>query len=65
MTLLELQAKRDEIVKSIGVVRAQHGDYSVEYADAQKALALIDSEISRASTTPKTRQIRLYSNKGF
>lgn len=47
MTLAELQAKRDEILASIGILRVQFGERSVQYADQQKALAAIDAEIER------------------
>ena len=65
MTPLELQAKRDEIVKSIGIVRATYGDKSLEYAKQSESLSLIDREINSVSATPRTRQIRMYSDKGF
>lgn len=47
MTLDELQAKREEILASIGIARVQFGERSVQYADQQKALAAIDAEIQR------------------
>ncbi|WP_169239847.1 hypothetical protein [Candidatus Roseilinea sp. NK_OTU-006] len=49
MTLEELQAKREEILASIGIMRIQFGDRSIQYADAQRALAAIDQEIERLS----------------
>lgn len=49
MTLVELQAKRESIIRSIGVARESFGERSVEYADAEKALALIDVEIRSAT----------------
>jgi hypothetical protein len=47
MTLVELEAKRTEILNRLGIVRASKGDQSVEYSEASKALAVIDSEIAR------------------
>ena len=47
MTIQELEAKRKEILASIGIVRVQFGERSVQYADQQKALAAIDAEIER------------------
>ena len=47
MTIQELEAKREEILASIGIVRVQFGERSVQYADQQKALAAIDAEIER------------------
>ncbi len=68
MTLQELQAKRDEILKSIGVARVQFADRSLEFvADKQKELALIDAQIAQATEaagTKTVRQIRVYTSKG-
>lgn len=47
MTIDELQAKREEILASIGIARVQFGERSVQYADQQKALAAIDAEMQR------------------
>ncbi len=47
MTIQELEAKREEILASIGIVRVQFGERSVQYSDQQKALAAIDAEIER------------------
>jgi hypothetical protein len=70
MTIPELQAKRDEILQRVDVAKTQFGDRSVEYADAQKSLALIDNEIARQqavaagqSGTIKTSFVR--HSKGF
>lgn len=49
MTLVELQARRDEIVKAIGITRETFGARSVEYADAAKALEVLDAEIRTAT----------------
>ncbi|GIU74765.1 MAG: hypothetical protein KatS3mg004_1852 [Bryobacteraceae bacterium] len=47
MTIEELRTKREEILASIGIMRVQFGDRSIQYADAQRALAAIDQEIQR------------------
>jgi len=47
MTLEELQARREEILKTIGVYRVQFGERSVQYSDQTKALAAIDAEIAK------------------
>jgi len=47
MTLEELQAQREDILKTIGVYRVQFGERSVQYSDQAKALAAIDAEIAR------------------
>ena len=70
MTLDELQAKREELLKAIGIARVQFGDRSLQYvADKERELALIDAEIARVqaktSGTPMTRQIRVSTEKGF
>lgn len=49
MTLVELQAERDRIVKSIGYTRKTFGDRSVEYSNASAALVLIDAEIAKVN----------------
>ena len=47
MTLEELLAKREDILKSIGILRVQFGERSVQYSDQARALAAIDAEIAR------------------
>jgi len=47
MTLEELQARREEILKTIGVYRVQFGERSVQYSDQTKALSAIDAEIAK------------------
>jgi hypothetical protein len=49
MTLDELQAKRNEILQSVEVSRAQSGQNSVELRKAEESLAVIDREIARKS----------------
>ena len=47
MTLEDLLAKREDILKSIGILRVQFGERSVQYSDQARALAAIDAEIAR------------------
>jgi hypothetical protein len=49
MTIEQLNVKRDEILTHVGEARVSFGDRSVEYADATKALAVIDAEIARTT----------------
>ena len=64
MTLEELQTKREEILKRLGILRATFGDRGVEYGDTQKALNIIDSEIAAASSTPVSRTTYAFTRKG-
>src|SRR3989304_3061745 len=66
MTLEELQAKREEILKAIGIARVQFGDRSLQYVeDKKRELALIDEEIAKAAATKSTRHIRSATAKGL
>jgi len=47
MTIAELEAKRDELVASLGVASVRFGERSIQYGDIAKALAAIDAEIQR------------------
>lgn len=49
LTLQELQDLRDEQWRSLGVVREQFGDRSVEYSDRLKSITAIDREMARVS----------------
>lgn len=64
MTLTDLQTKRDEILKRVGVVRAQFGDKSVQYGEAKTALEVIDGEINKlqATTNPPRVTFASFSN---
>lgn len=58
MTLDELQAKRDEIIQTLGIVSLRYGDRSVQYADQLRALAAIDAEIQRLTASgSETRSV--------
>jgi len=54
VTLADLQARREEILATIGVYRVQFGERSVQYSDQTKALAAIDSEIARLQQTGRS-----------
>jgi hypothetical protein len=47
MTIEELQQKRDEVFARVNESRVSHGDKSVEYSEASKALSVLDAEIAR------------------
>lgn len=65
MTLEQLQAKRDEILKAIGIARVIFADRSVEYtADKEKELAVIDAEIARLQS-PQARQFTVQTSRGL
>ena len=66
MTLEELQAKREEILKAIGIARVQFGDRSLQYVeDKKRELSLIDEEIAKAGSAKVTRHIRIATAKGL
>jgi hypothetical protein len=54
MTLEELEAKREEILRRIGIARASFGERSVEYSDAQKALEVLDAEIEKLAAAGRS-----------
>jgi hypothetical protein len=64
MTIEELQAKRDEIVKCIGTIRVTYGERSVEFSKQSEALALIDAEIARLQS-PQPRQFTIQTSRGL
>ncbi len=64
MTLAELQTKRDEIVHSLGLLRVQFGERSVEYGRQAEALAAIDREIARL-TAPEQRVFQIKGSRGL
>lgn len=66
MTLEELQTRRDTLLTSIANAHKQltKGDKSVTFQDIsamEKALAIIDSEIDKASGTTVAKTVRLYT----
>jgi hypothetical protein len=54
MTLVELTAKREQILATVGIVRTTYGEKSVEFSKQQDSLALIDAEISRLAVAGDT-----------
>ena len=64
MTVAELQTKRDEILNSLGVARLQFGERSIQYAEQEKALALIDAEITKVSGSAADRFSLARTSKG-
>lgn len=64
MTLAELQTKRDEIVRSLGVLKIQFGERSIEYGRQAEALAAIDREIARLAA-PEQRVFQIKSSRGL
>lgn len=49
MTVSELQIKRDEVVKSLGLIKTQFGDRSLQYGEQKTALEILDKEIADAT----------------
>lgn len=64
MTLIELQAKRDELVKALGYQAVRTGENSVQYFNIEKAIASLDREIAKASGSASRRTVATFSN-GF
>ncbi|MEZ5398617.1 MAG: hypothetical protein R2729_03045 [Bryobacteraceae bacterium] len=65
LTLSELQARRDDIVKSAGITKQTFGDRSVEYGDAVRALAVIDREIATLSAPQESRVFTVQTKRGL
>jgi hypothetical protein len=57
MTLTELQERRDEIVRSLGVARVQFGERSLEYGRQKEALELIDREIAKLTQADEAKRV--------
>ena len=64
MTLAEAQAKRSQILDSLGIARLEKGENSIAYADQEKALNLIDKEIAALSGTTTGRSILVQHSRG-
>ena len=64
MTLAELQQKRDEIVRTLGVARIQFGERSIEYARQAEALQAIDREIARLTQPGEAKVFTIQSKRG-
>jgi hypothetical protein len=65
MTLTELQERRDEIVRSLGVTRVQFGERSVEYGRQREALELLDREIARLTQADEKRVFVIKTSRGL
>jgi hypothetical protein len=65
MTLTELQERRDEIVRSLGVARVQFGERSLEYGRQKEALELIDREIAKLTQADEKRVFVIKTSRGL
>jgi hypothetical protein len=65
MTLAELQAHRDEIVRSLGVTRVQFGERSVEYGRQKEALEIVDRELARLTQAGEQRVFTIKTSRGL
>ena len=65
MTLIELQQKRDEIVRTLGVARIQFGERSIEYARQAEALQAIDREIARLTQPGEQKVFVIKTSRGL
>jgi hypothetical protein len=65
MTLTELQERREEIVRSLGVTRVQFGERSVEYGRQREALELIDREIAKLTQAGEQRVFTIKTSRGL
>jgi len=65
MTLAELQERRDEIVRSLGVTRVQFGERSVEYGRQKEALELLDRELARLTQAGEQRVFTIKTSRGL
>jgi len=65
MTLTELQERRDEIVRSLGVARVQFGQRSLEYGRQKEALELIDREIAKLTQAGEQKVFVIKTSRGL
>ena len=65
MTLAELQERREEIVRSLGVTRVQFGERSVEYGRQREALELLDRELARLTQAGEQRVFTVKTARGI
>jgi len=65
MTLAELQERRDEIVRSLGVARVQFGERSLEYGRQKEALEVIDREIAKLTQAGEQRVFTIKTSRGL
>ena len=65
MTLAELQERREEIIRSLGVARVQFGERSLEYGRQKEALELIDREIAKLTQAGEKRVFTIKTSRGL
>jgi len=65
MTLAELQERREEIVRSLGVTRVQFGERSLEYGRQKEALELIDREIAKLTQAGEQKVFVIKTSRGL
>ncbi len=70
LSLDELKAKRDRLLKTLGISSQQVGDQNIAYAgDRTKELSLLNGEIAKLeaqeSGKARIRQIRMQSSTGL
>jgi len=65
MTLAELQERREEIVRTLGVARIQFGERSIEYARQAEALQAIDREIARLTQPGEAKVFTIQTSRGL
>jgi len=65
MTLAELQERRDEIVRTLGVARIQFGERSIEYARQTEALLAVDREIARLTQPGEAKVFTIQTSRGL
>jgi len=65
MTLAELQERRDEIVRSLGVARVQFGERSLEYGRQKEALELLDREIAKLTQAAEQKVFVIKTSRGL
>lgn len=68
-TLVELQARREALLKQMtsGVKGLRQGESSAEFRDMselEKALSLLDSQITNYGTTTRVRTVRINTKDG-
>ena len=65
MTLAELQERREEIIRSLGVARVQFGERSLEYGRQKEALELIDREIAKLTQAGEQKVFVIKTSRGL
>lgn len=66
MTLSELQAQRDVILKDIAIARVQVADRAVDYViDKERALNRLDQEIAKATMPAASRVFTIQTKRGL